>query len=136
MAPACSILVIDDDSALRGTLAQFLECEGFHVAVAGDGQGALERLERGFRPDVILADVLMPGMNGYELVHRLRRTPALGGISLVLMSAGDEDLLASTARDANASFPNVAGWLRKPFALDELLRTVLRASQASRPAAS
>ncbi|HET9552160.1 MAG TPA: response regulator [Anaeromyxobacteraceae bacterium] len=108
------ILVVDDNDALRENLAECLEGEGYHVAVAGDGRGALASLAQDPLPGVILIDMMMPGMSGPELVSRIRAEPRLAGIPVVL---------ATGMSPARGSIP-VDAILQKPFGINELLDTV------------
>jgi two-component system, OmpR family, response regulator MprA len=115
------VLVVDDDEAVRLSLAHALRRDGYQVTVAADGAQALDELGRA-RPEVIVLDVLLPEPNGLEICRRLRRrgdrTPIL------MLTARDlvEDRVAGL--DAGAD-----DYLVKPFALDELrarLRALLR----------
>jgi two-component system, OmpR family, response regulator MprA len=115
------VLVVDDDEAVRRSLAHVLRRDGYHVSLAADGAQAMDELGR-VRPEVIVLDVLMPEPNGLEICRRLRRrgdqTPIL------MLTARDlvEDRVAGL--DAGAD-----DYLVKPFALDELrarLRALLR----------
>jgi two-component system, OmpR family, response regulator MprA len=107
------VLVVDDDPPLRRMLTRTLSAEGYEVAVAGDGGGALAEAER-TAPDVIVLDVAMPGIDGLTVARRLR-------------SKGDPTpILMLTARDAVPD--RVAGleagaddYLVKPFAVQELI---------------
>lgn len=71
-ARACRILLVDDDRAITAHLAPFLERAGFVVAVAADGEAALRQVA-GYRPDLVVLDVLMPRLNGRETLRRLRQ---------------------------------------------------------------
>jgi CheY-like chemotaxis protein len=118
-ARAQVVLVVDDDPDIREMIAQALELEGWSVAGAANGEEALRALRHGPRPDVILLDLMMPVMNGFEFMDAQRRDAALAAIPIVLIS-GDERLKekAATAR--------VAAFLKKPMDLVELLDTVQR----------
>jgi two-component system response regulator MprA len=115
------VLVVDDDEAVRRSLAHALRRDGYQVSVAADGVQAMDELGR-TRPEAIVLDVLLPEPNGLEICRRLRRrgdqTPIL------MLTARDlvEDRVAGL--DAGAD-----DYLVKPFALDELrarLRALLR----------
>jgi CheY-like chemotaxis protein len=80
------ILIADDHRANRDALAALLETAGHYVLTAGDGNQALN-LARDHQPVLIISDVLMPKMDGYELARRLKLEPAPGGISLVVYPA-------------------------------------------------
>jgi two-component system, OmpR family, response regulator MprA len=114
MAP--HILVVDDHPALRDALRIMLEDDGYRVSLAADGRTALA-LVAGDRPDLVLTDVEMPGMDGLEL----RRALALAGESVpVMFMSGSVD-----ARALAAAHGAVAA-LTKPFSIDELLALVAR----------
>ncbi len=103
------VLVVDDEPYIVDLLDELLDDEGYHVQRANDGIAALEEIER-HPPDLILADVMMPRLDGLKLASRLRdrgdRTP------IILMSA------AVTPRDASYAF------IAKPFDIDEMLGLV------------
>ena len=80
------VLVIDDDMPLRGMLAAALRQAGFKVLLAGDG-GEGHRALTIHRPDVILLDLAMPGVNGWDFLQRLRETGYLGTVPIIVLSA-------------------------------------------------
>jgi two-component system response regulator MprA len=118
-----TILVVDDDPKILSVLGRGLRFEGYNVHLAADGQEAL-RIARATPPDLVVLDVMMPGMDGLEVARRLRR-----GMSV--------PILMLTARDAIPD--RIAGldsgaddYLIKPFDFDELLarvRALLRRTQ-------
>jgi CheY-like chemotaxis protein len=111
------ILVVEDDAGIRDSLAELLELEGFGVTSARDGLEGLSRL-RERRPDLILLDLFMPGLDGTQFVERLRADTANSDIPVVLMTGlGPECGRAPT---------RVQAVLPKPFELDELLAVVRR----------
>jgi len=108
-----SVLVVDDDVRVRALYADALEEAGHMVALAIDGADALERLHRGSVPCVVLTDVRMPRMDGFELSRAVARDPELASIPVVLVT-GDKILsFTSPARD-------------KPFSAVELDAIVQR----------
>jgi CheY-like chemotaxis protein len=111
------ILVVDDNDDLRETVQMLLEQFGYTVAVAANGQEALERLEGGARPSVILLDLMMPELNGWQFFERARQDARLASIPLVIMTA-------HKPTDA-VRFPP-ADVLQKPFDAAELLATIAR----------
>jgi CheY-like chemotaxis protein len=111
------VLVVDDDFDIRDTLRELLEIEGLRVAIASNGREALQRLRDGVRPDLILLDLMMPEMSGWEFRGEQLRDPRLAGIPVVILSATPD--VGKTAQELKA-----AGWVRKPFDLDELLEMV------------
>jgi CheY-like chemotaxis protein len=87
-----NVLVVDDNPDAAESMALVLESAGHAVRVAGDGLQALE-VAREARPEVVLLDLGMPGMNGFEAARRLREDPALGPVTLVAVTgwSGDDD---------------------------------------------
>ncbi len=112
------VLVVEDDCGIREALRDLLESEGLRVTGAVNGEDALAKL-RGRAPDLILLDLMMPVMNGWEFRIAQRRDPAIAGIPVVVLSA--QNGLGREVRDMS-----VDGWLAKPFEIDALLAAVHR----------
>jgi two-component system response regulator MprA len=116
------VFVVDDEPAVRESLRRALELEGYDVELAGDGEEALERFEHNAKPDAVILDILMPGIDGLEVCRRLR---AAGNEVPVLMLTARAEVDSRVAGlDAGAD-----DYLSKPFALAELLarlRALLR----------
>jgi two-component system response regulator MprA len=118
------ILVVDDERAVRESLRRALELEGYEIELAEDGREALERLAAESQPDVLVLDVLMPGVDGLEVCRRLRR--AGSRLPVLMLTARDAVENRVAGLDAGAD-----DYLTKPFALEELLariRALLRRS--------
>lgn len=111
--PSTRILVVDDNDALRENLAEALQLEGYDVAVASDGQGALAALHHDPRFAAVLLDLMMPGMDGRELLARIRGDPRLASLPVVMTTG-------HTGPRARAGVPADA-FLTKPFGVRELL---------------
>jgi CheY-like chemotaxis protein len=109
-----SVLVVDDESDIREAVSEVLEDEGFIVHGAGDGAEGL-RKARAHHPDVVLLDLMMPGMNGWEFRAAQRSDPELSEIPVIILSA----LGRVAGMDA-------AGFIQKPFDLEDLLSAVRR----------
>ena len=121
MRKSHSILVVDDDPAVRDLLVDALTEAGHRVAVAIDGAEALERLRAGVTPCAVLSDVRMPRMDGFELTRAVARDPQLSAIPIVTLT-GDRMLsFTSPARD-------------KPFSAPELDALVQRTCRLHREA--
>ncbi|MDX6743008.1 response regulator transcription factor [Actinocorallia sp. A-T 12471] len=121
--PRAHILVVDDEPAVRESLANSLIFEGYQVSEAGDGVEALEQAEK-LSPDLLVLDVLMPRMDGLTACRRLRT----GGDATPVLMLTARDMVGDrvTGLDAGAD-----DYLVKPFELDELLarvRALLRRS--------
>jgi DNA-binding response OmpR family regulator len=111
------ILVVDDDALLRMSVADVLEDEGYVVDHAVDGLDALAKIAAQ-RPDVILLDVLMPRMNGKQLLEMLREDPSTAEIPVLMMTA-------IQGFDAHRTTALGAGEVvEKPFDIDELLNKI------------
>lgn len=88
---ACRVLVVDDDHDYVDILRTQLERRGFAVTTAEGGAEALARLQDQ-KPDVVLLDVMMPDINGFDVLQRIRETPLTASLPVILISAkGDED---------------------------------------------
>jgi CheY-like chemotaxis protein len=118
--PSKVVLIIDDDPDIQESLGLFLESEGYMPERALNGHEALEYLNSGHPPSAILLDLMMPRMNGYELLEHLQET--VGGFRvpiIVLSAAADADQVARR-------------WglrcVRKPFNLDVLSRVLADAT--------
>jgi CheY-like chemotaxis protein len=107
-----TVLVVDDERDIREAVSEVLKDEGYEVVDARDGAEALDQL-RAHHPAVILLDLMMPGMNGWEFCAARQREPALSGIPVIVISA----LGRVSGLDAQA-------FLQKPFELDALVSTV------------
>ena len=85
--PAPVVLVVDDDATIRRLLQITLETEGFTVTTAGDGMEGLRMAQEVPRPDLVLLDIMMPGMDGLQVCHTLKNDPATRELPVVLLSA-------------------------------------------------
>jgi DNA-binding response OmpR family regulator len=109
-----SILVVEDDVAIRDLLIDVLADEGYHVRAAGDGEEALAILES-WQPSLIILDQLMPKMDGSAFRTAQRARPSIASIPTILLSAVRNLSEQASSLDIAASMP-------KPFNLDELLQ--------------
>ncbi len=117
-----TILVVDDERAVRESLRRALELEGYEVELAADGEEALERLGSGTPVDAVVLDILMPGIDGLEVCSRLRTNG--NSVPVLMLTARAEVDSRVAGLDAGAD-----DYLPKPFALAELLarlRALLR----------
>ena len=110
------VLVVDDDPDILEALSEILEAEGFEIRRARNGKEALERLEPD-PPHLILLDLMMPVMDGWEFAQRMRQKPAIAMIPIIVLSADRN--VGSKAKDIGA-----VGHLAKPFELNDLLTMV------------
>ncbi len=113
-----AVLVVEDDADLGDVVCMVLGAAGYAPVVAKDGREALERL-RDFRPRVILLDLMMPGMNGWELRAAQLRDPTLAKVPVVVMTGDGNAASKAAALEA-------ADYLQKPIDVPKLLRTMER----------
>ena len=111
-----SVMIVEDDRDTREMLGRFLELEGFEVRTAANGQLALNSLQEQGGPSVILLDLMMPVMNGWQFREEQSRNPRFSRIPVVVLTAAGprEDIPAISAD----------GWLSKPVDFDRLLATI------------
>jgi len=112
---ASTVLIVEDDPDTREMLGKFLELEGFLVETAANGQLALDKLQGGVRPGVIVLDLMMPVMDGWEFRRRQMKDEILATIPTIVVSAAGRDRMAQVSADA---------YLAKPIDMDELLTRV------------
>jgi CheY-like chemotaxis protein len=118
------ILVVEDDADLRAVMRDLLEGESYEVVESGDGVDALAKLRSAPPPSLILLDLMMPRMNGWDFMDQVRVFPALRQVPIVVVSAygtGDGVRLAGAT-----------DYLRKPFEIETLLDVVSRHAQPPR----
>ena len=113
-----SVLVVDDDDRLQRMLAFFFMKNNFTVMRAKDGFNAIKILET-LRPDIILLDLAMPGMDGFELCRRIKEDAVWGEIPLIVISA----LSVADNRERTLSL-GVSDYFEKPFVSSELMDRV------------
>ncbi len=111
------VLVVDDEPNALSALALLLGEEGFVVETAADGLQALPKV-RAFAPDILIVDVEMPGLNGLDLVRKVREDVA--GLPVILMTGHGDDVVATAQVELRA------GYIRKPLDIDELVSTIHR----------
>ncbi|RMF89217.1 MAG: response regulator [Methanobacteriota archaeon] len=114
------IWIVDDEADLRALVGMMLKKEGYEVLEVEDGKRCLELLNEGSYPDLILLDVMMPGLDGWEVCRRIKRDPALSPIPVCILSAktAPEDVQTSLNRAG-------ANWhLNKPVDRKKLLDAV------------
>ncbi len=116
----CRVLIIDDNADLAEATSMMLTLCGFNTITAYNGRLALDKA-RTFRPDIILLDIGLPDMDGYEVASTIRRECGLGTTMFVAVSARDPDARAPHAREARFDY-----YLIKPVDLDLLLRLLSR----------
>lgn len=116
-ATAPLILLVEDDFVLRSSLSEFLSAEDFRVDCCADGREAFRRLHQPPKPDLILLDIMLPHLDGFELRALQRKSPLIANIPVLVISAHDLD--PQSVDELQLSTP-----FRKPLDLDRLLSTV------------
>ncbi len=109
------ILVVDDEVSLQETVAYSLKKEGYTVEIAGDGNKGLE-LARTSKPDLIILDVMLPGMDGFEVCRTLRHET---NIPVLMLTARDDEIDRVVGLEVGAD-----DYLAKPFSMRELIARV------------
>jgi two-component system sensor histidine kinase/response regulator len=118
--PNARILVVEDDSAIRATLVDILEFNGFAVVQASNGPDGLERAKAmETQPDVILTDVSMPGFDGFEFIRTLRAAEETRAIPVIVISASVEPEKVRKGMDLGAE-----DYIMKPFTEDQILGSI------------
>lgn len=120
MTPPARILVVDDQADIRSVTELVLAGAGYGVRTAGDGNEALRRLREGSF-DLVLLDVNMPGMDGWETLRLLRADPGLASVPVAMFTVKSEIRDKVHGLQAGA-----VDYITKPFASDELLARVAR----------
>jgi CheY-like chemotaxis protein len=122
LKPGDKVMVVEDDPDLRGTIVDILADQGFSVVEAHNGRAALQTLDEGELPALILLDLMMPLCSGWEFLHARDKSLRLKNVPVVVMSA----LPPEAARiDAD-----VLGHWHKPFDVSQLLTSVRRLTAA------
>jgi len=113
-----TILVVEDSTSERELISQYLQQGGYNVIAVASAQDALDKVNTQ-RPDMVVTDLVMPGMSGYELCRTLRNNPAMERVPVVVCSSKDQkiDRLWAMKQGANA-------YITKPFTQEDLLRSV------------
>jgi DNA-binding response OmpR family regulator len=122
------ILIADDEPNIVLALELLMRREGYEIRTVGDGEAAVEAA-RQFRPDLILLDVMMPRMDGYEVCQRLRADPALKGVSIVMLTAKGREVEREKGMALGADL-----YITKPFSTRDVVRKV-KEVLASKPGA-
>ncbi len=121
-----TVYVVEDDQSIAGLIGLYLSRHGFTVEYAIDGRSALERLEGGFEPALIVLDLMLPGLDGRGLARRVR---AFSDVPILMLTALDDD------RDKLEGFELGADdYLTKPFNPNELLARVRAVIRRAKPA--
>ena len=113
-----SVLIIDDDKWIAMSTSMVLEAEGFTVHSALSGPEGIEKVKQ-VRPGLVLLDIMMPGMDGWETLVRLKADPACAGTPVIVFTAREQREGRSKSRELGA-----VEYVRKPFRPEALVRTI------------
>jgi CheY-like chemotaxis protein len=108
-----TVLIVEDDFSIRESLSEMLREEGYTVETAEHGREALERLQAGVKPAIILLDLMMPVMDGWQVLEALAAHPRLSEVPVIVVSAAVGSLPA-----------HARGFLRKPIRFAKLLEAI------------
>lgn len=111
---------MDDNATLLENYAELLRFEGYAVELAFDGKEALQKIAAR-KPDLVMTDVYMPELGGYELLEAIRANPELVGLPVILLTASQASMTAERARELGCS-----AFLTKPSPIDQILETIRR----------
>ena len=115
---SATVLVVDDHEDNVAIVSRILLDRGYEVRIARDGPGALESV-RQQRPDVVLLDMMMPGMDGMQVLDHLKRDPGSGSIPVVMVTAKSEDKDVLAGYESGADY-----YITKPFTARQILYAV------------
>ena len=118
-----TILTVDDSRTMRNMLLLALSNAGHTVVQAEDGMHGVEMLAKTPGVDVIITDINMPRMDGYEFIDHVRRDPAARATPILVLTTESEPAKKQRARDAGAT-----GWIVKPFDSEKLVAAVRKVS--------
>ncbi len=120
------VLVVDDEAAWLKIISHFLKTKGYAVQTAASGIEAIASLSH-FKPDLILSDVRMPDMNGFDLIHNFKQIPSTSLTPIILFSAIDDFDARRTAKQLGAT-----DYVVKPFSEEEMNSVMSRFVQSEK----
>lgn len=112
------ILIVDDEPNIVIPLEFLMEQNGYDVKVAVNGEEAIEAVES-FKPDLILLDIMLPGIDGYEVCQKVRQNPKLPDTKIIFLSALARDIDIAKGMGLSAN-----GFITKPFSISDVVDTV------------
>lgn len=121
---AKKVLVIDDEPEMLNLVKYTLEQAGFEVHTCDNGRQAWDEIAK-VRPDVLVLDVMLPGIDGYSLQLKISQEPTTKDLPIVVLTA------LEPSKTLFQKFPQVQGFMTKPFKTEELLKTVTAAAGGS-----
>ena len=116
---AMKVFVVDDSITMVMSLKTTLTMNGFEVETANNGQAALDKLNSGFKPNLIVTDINMPVMGGLELIGKVRAMPAFKFIPILTLTTESDTAKRDEGKRAGAT-----GWIVKPVSGDDLIKVI------------
>jgi two-component system alkaline phosphatase synthesis response regulator PhoP len=117
------VLLVDDDVDFCEAAKLLLDSKGYKVVLANDGKEGLEKV-RAENPDLVILDVMMPEMNGYDVCVVLKADPAFKNIPVILLTAVDQNLFKTTYTQAMGLMTEADDYIAKPVEPQDLVRRV------------
>jgi two-component system, chemotaxis family, chemotaxis protein CheY len=114
-----TIFLVDDSATVLISTSSILAKAGYQVEKAASGEEALSKFKSGIKPDLLITDLNMPGINGIELIKQVRQMPNYRFMPILFLTTESQQAKRADAKAAGAS-----GWLVKPVTADELLSTI------------
>jgi DNA-binding response OmpR family regulator len=114
------VLIVDDEANIVISLEFLMEQAGYAVAIARTGNEAIEQIER-FRPNLVLLDVMLPGINGFDILQRLRQQPDHRDMAIIMLTAKGREVEITKGLALGAD-----AYITKPFSTRDLLAEVRR----------
>lgn len=114
-----TIFLVDDSATVLISTSSILSKAGYQVEKAASGEEALAKFKGGIKPDLLITDLNMPGINGIELIKQVRQMPNYRFMPILFLTTESQQAKRADAKAAGAS-----GWLVKPVTADELLSTI------------
>jgi len=116
---ASTIFIVDDSATILMSMESILHKAGYTVAKAVSGEDAVSKLQGGLKPALMITDIHMPGMNGIDLIRKVRTMAGFQFVPILVVSTESQQAKRDEARAAKAT-----GWLVKPVQPDDLLKVV------------
>lgn len=116
---ASTIFIVDDSVTVLMSMESILRKGGYTVVKAASGEEAVTKLQGGLKPNLIVTDIHMPGMNGIELIRKVRAMPGIQFVPILVVTTESQQAKRDEARAAKAT-----GWLVKPVKPDDMLKAV------------
>ena len=123
------VLVVDDEESIAELVQILLEDEGYEVLIVFNGKTALDKLAEGEKIDLIMSDIMMPIMDGWQLCQELQNDPAYRNIPFALMSAVSPVMPTGAGKDSSCKYD---AFIKKPFELNDLCQLIHTLTTAAR----